>query len=196
MSDQAVTHLANTGAGIPDLGLFDDNQPAEQKPAHGVIEAKPLSNDLVSLCQSKQVVEQYLPHYGQVFVTNFYQFALVTRDDNGNPLIEEVYKLADNEKAFWEAAAHPRALADLHDAALRKYVLRVMGRNAKLAEPRDVVWILASYAREARGRIKASGAGMDSLQHVRKQLEAARGCILRVILSVGCLAKGKIGYAW
>jgi hypothetical protein len=38
---QAVIHPKDTGAGIPDFGLFDENQPNDQQPAHGVIEAKP-----------------------------------------------------------------------------------------------------------------------------------------------------------
>jgi hypothetical protein len=45
---QAVIHPKDTGAGIPDLGLFDENQPADQQPAHGIIEVKPVSDDLMT----------------------------------------------------------------------------------------------------------------------------------------------------
>jgi hypothetical protein len=71
-----VIHPANTGAGIPDMGIFAENQAEGQKPQHGVIEAKPLNIKLDALIQTKQV-QDYLKHYGQVLVTNFYQFALV-----------------------------------------------------------------------------------------------------------------------
>ena len=43
---QAVIHPRDTGAGIPDLGLYDDHQPTDQKPARGIIEAKPVSDEL------------------------------------------------------------------------------------------------------------------------------------------------------
>ncbi len=85
---QAAIHPKNTGAGIPDLGLFDENQPTDQKPAHGIIEAKPVSDDLLQIAQGEQVT-RYVAHYGQALVTNYYQFVLVTRDaQTGLPVIE------------------------------------------------------------------------------------------------------------
>ncbi len=172
---KAVIHPKNTGVGIPDLALFDENQPDEQKPAHGVVEAKPTNDDLMTIAQSRQVVEQYLPHYGQVLVTNYYQFVLVTRGEDGKAVIEERYDLTENEAAFWEAAAHPKRLADQHESALREYLMRVMRRNAPLTTPQDVAWILASYAREAKARIATGKADLQTLTTIRQQLEAALG---------------------
>ncbi|MDX1994200.1 MAG: type ISP restriction/modification enzyme [bacterium] len=171
----AVIHPRNTGTGIPDLGLFDDNQPTDQKPARGVVEAKPVSDDLLKIANGEQVAK-YLAHYGQVLVSNYYQFVLVTRSpQTGQPVIEERYNLAENEAAFWEAAQHPRTLAGRHEDALREYLMRVMRRSAPLTNPQDVAWMLASYAREARARIQASADNQSALQHVRQQLENALG---------------------
>lgn len=172
---QAVIHPKDTGAGIPDLGLFDENQPADQKPARGIIEAKPVSDDLMKIAQGEQVA-RYVAHYGQALVTNYYQFVLVTRDaQTGQPVIEERYDMAANANTFWEAAKHPRAFAHKHETALREYLMRVMRRNAPLSTPQDVAWILASYAREARARMEVGGTDLTALDTIREQLEAALG---------------------
>jgi hypothetical protein len=172
---QAILHPRNTGAGIPDLGLIDDNQPADQKPARGIIEAKPVSANLMTIAEGEQVA-RYVQHYGQALVTNYYQFVLVTRDArSGQPIIEERYDLAPDADSFWQAARQPRKLAEPHENALREYLLRVMRRNAPLTTPQDVAWILASYAREARARIEAGGHDLNSLNTIRQQLETALG---------------------
>jgi len=172
---QAVIHPKNTGAGIPDLGLFDENQPTDQKPARGIIEAKPVSDDLLQIAQGEQVA-RYVAHYGQALVTNYYQFVLVTRDAHtGLPVIEERYDIAAQANAFWESVKQPRVLARQHETALRVYLMRVMRRNAPLSTPQDVAWILASYAREARARMEAGGTDLTALNTIREQLEAALG---------------------
>ncbi|NJL55287.1 N-6 DNA methylase [bacterium] len=172
---QAVIHPKDTGAGIPDLGLFDENQPADQKPARGIIEAKPVSDDLMQIAQGEQVA-RYVTHYGQALVTNYYQFVLVTRDaQTGLPVIEERYDLTTNANTFWESVKQPRVLAQQHETALREYLMRVMRRNAPLSTPQDVAWILASYAREARARMEAGGTDLTALNTIREQLEAALG---------------------
>ncbi len=168
----AYTHPNRDSAGIPDLGLYDDHQPEGQKPARGVVEVKPTSVDLLALAQSAQVA-RYLAAYGQVLVTNLFQFVLVTRGANGAARIEERYDLADDETTFW--TLDPRALAHDHDAALREYLRRVMRRNAPLASPQDVAWILASYARQAKARLEVDARDMASLTLIRGQLEAALG---------------------
>lgn len=167
----AYTHPRRSEAGIPDLGLYDENQPSETKPAHGVIEVKPTSGDLMTIANSQQVTD-YLVAYGQVLVTNLYQFVLVTRKDS-RPQIEERYDLARDEATFW--ALNPRTLANDHDAALREYLKRVMRRNAPLASPQDVAWMLASYARQAKARLEVDAQDMQALSAIRGQLEAALG---------------------
>lgn len=46
--------------------------------------------------------------------------------------------------------------------------MRVMRRNAPLSTPQDVAWILASYAREARARMEASGTDLTALNTIRE----------------------------
>ncbi|MBL8145644.1 MAG: N-6 DNA methylase [Anaerolineae bacterium] len=165
----ARVHPANQGAGIPDLGLYDAHQPEGQLPAHGVIEVKPVEHDLLAVAQSPQVAK-YLELYGQVLVTNTAQFVLITQGG-----IEERYDLAPDAKTFWQAASHPQSLAAKHEAALLEYLMRVMRRNAPLAAPKEVAWLLASYAREARARLDVSPAELHKLDNIRGQLEVALG---------------------
>ena len=168
---KANAHPRNTGAGIPDLGLFDETQPDDTKPAFGVVEVKGLSQDLTALANSEQVAK-YAAHYGSVLVTNYYQFTLVTRGPNGQPTREETYALAPSLDAFWEAMQHPRAFAARHEQPLREYLLRAMRRAAPLAEPRDVAWLLASYARVAKAILDMAG-DLEALTLIRADLENA-----------------------
>ena len=81
----AVLHPANTGAGLPDGGLFsakelkkhgpDSPTLFDYKPERGVIEVKGLAQDIAGLEQTLQV-RGYLEHYGQILVTNYRTFAL------------------------------------------------------------------------------------------------------------------------
>ncbi len=170
----AWIHPRDTGVGIPDMGLFDENQTADILPMHGVVEAKPVRDDLLTIANSEQV-KRYLGHYDQVLVTNYYQFVLVTQGANNRIEIEARYNLAENESAFWAAAAHPQALAAQHEAALNAYLMQVMRRKAKLTKPQEVAKMLASYAREAKARLSAESTDSSTLIQVREQLEAALG---------------------
>lgn len=170
----SVVNTKNIGAGQVDLSLFDENQPNDQKPARGIVEAKPVSHDLLKIARSEQVA-RYVAHYGQALVTNYYQFMLVTRGENGELREEERYNLAENASAFWTAAAHPRALAQAHDTPLRETLMRMMRRNAPLSSPQDVAWILASYAREAKARMAIDTTSAHALDGIQQQLEAALG---------------------
>ncbi len=171
---KAVIHPKDTGAGLPDLGLFDAHQPDGQQPAHGVVEAKATSENIDKIARSEQV-RRYVKHYGQVLVTNYFQFALVTRDANGEPVIEERFSLATNEAALWTAAGQVHKLAEEQGAMLTEYVLRVLHRNATLVEPRDVAWILASYAREAHIAIKRIDPTLSEFALIRDALQESLG---------------------
>lgn len=171
----AVIHPKNTGAGIPDLGLFDENQPKDQLPAHGIVEAKPISDDLTKIANSKQVA-RYVSHYGQALVTNFYQFVLVTRNPHTQePVIEERYDLASTSNEFWDLNQAPHTLAAKHEIPLTEYLKRVLRRNAPLITAKEVAWLLASYAREAKARLESNDNNLDTLTQIRTQLELALG---------------------
>ena len=80
-----ISHLQNTGAGIPEAGFFTAGQkqrasgtiPQGQKPERGALEVKPFRMDMNQLASSEQV-SRYLQHYNQVLITNLRQFRLLT----------------------------------------------------------------------------------------------------------------------
>jgi hypothetical protein len=177
---RCVINLANRGAGLPDAGLFTADQfqkgSAEPKqgqpPARGVVEAKGPKEDVQKIAQSKQV-ERYCGKYGLVLVTNLREFLLLGRDATGKPAPLEAYKLAENERALWAAAAHPQKTAKEHGEQFCEYLKRVMLSNAPLTTPQDLAWFLASYARDAKARIEH--VELPALGAVRKALEEALG---------------------
>lgn len=180
-----IVNPANQGAGIPDGGLFTADQirnlrniPTNtnpflvQTPARGVIEAKPLCEDVIGTAAGEQV-ERYRNKYGLVLVTNFRAFALVGSDTSGKPKVLETFALAETEDEFWRLAAHPRKTAAERGERLLEYLKRALMHNAPLVAPRDVASILASYAHDARLRIEK--ADIPALKSLRQALEEALG---------------------
>jgi hypothetical protein len=171
---RAVIHPANRGAGIPDLALLAADQPDDALPTHGVVEVKPAAAAVRTVARDEQV-QRYLRHYRLVLVTNTFQFLLVTLGDDDQPRLEEEYRLAEDEAAFWQAAQDPRSLARRHAPALLEYLLRALRRQTPLRTPQEVAAVLASYAREARARLEGDAIHQPTLQRIRTQLEAALG---------------------
>lgn len=178
---RCIINLRNRGAGLPDGGFFtseefgrsDPHTPRKGAlPVRGVIEVKGTRDDVWQIARSEQV-ERYREGYGLVFVTNLRHFLLVDTDAAGNASIRESYRLAPDERAFWEAAARPRDTATAQGEQFTEYLKRVMRHNAPLSDPRDVAWFLASYARDVRARIE--GADLPALAAVRKALEDGLG---------------------
>lgn len=178
---RCIIHPKNSGAGIPDGGLFTPDQLKQHDegevfgeliPARGVIEVKSVGEDIADFADSKQV-EKYLEHYGQVLLTNYREFLLLKRID-GKPHQLEGIQLASDEKSFWLVAAQPRKSADALGERLAEYLKRVMLHNAPLNNPRDVAFFLASYARDARARVETAG-DLPALAAVRSALEEALG---------------------
>ncbi len=183
-----VTQLKDTGAGLPDMGLFTAAQLEREDdvaapaplpgtlPARGAVEVKGLVADIEATVHSEQVA-RYLHRYGQVLVTNLRQFALVGRDEHGQLALLEAYTLAASEADFWAMARHPRRAEREHGERLRDYLARALLMPAPLDNPRDVAWFLASYAREARVRMLRA---LDSdtfpeLTAIREALEKTLG---------------------
>ena len=179
---RCLLQLKNSGAGLPDGGLFtpdqikspDDEAPLlGQKPARGVIEVKSTADELADIAQTPQVKE-YLAHYGQVLLTNYRDFLLLERGPGGTMLALESFRLAESEAAFWVAAAHPCKTASALGERLTEYLKRVLLHAAPLNNPRDVAFFLASYARDARARVEAAG-DLPALTAIRTALEEALG---------------------
>ncbi len=178
---RCVINLKNQGAGLPDGGLFTPDQfpkgagepPEGQLPARGAIEFKGTKDDAWVTADSDQVTG-YWNKYRQVLVTNYRDFVLVARDEaTGQPVKRETFRLADSEKAFWNAAAHPATLVASHGDRFIEYLKRVMLHASPLADPKDVAWFLASYARDAKARMDA--APLPALDTVRQAMEEALG---------------------
>jgi hypothetical protein len=178
---KCVLQLANRGAGKPDGGLFaadqfehlSDAEPLPgQLPARGAIEVKPTKDDAWVTAEAKQVTK-YWNRYRQVLVTNYRDFVLVGQDAESNPAILETYRLAESDRAFWQAAASPRSTAEKQNDRFVEYLQRVMRHGAPIAAPEDVAWFLASYARDALAGI--ADVELSALGAVRAALEEALG---------------------
>jgi hypothetical protein len=179
---RCILTLKNRGAGLPDGGLFTKdqfqrlkaNEPLPgQKPGRGAIEVKPTSDDAWVTADSDQVTK-YWREYGQVLVTNYRDFVLVGRDAEGAPVKLASYSLAADEKAFWRLAARPRKAAQEQGARFVDFLKLAILSPAILVAPKDVAWILAYYAREAKARVEAQ-AELPALANIRAALEQSLG---------------------
>ena len=176
-----VQELADQGVDHPDLGLYTMQQVQKgkvktgQKPERGVIEVKPVADEAWLKAESEQVAG-YWQGYRQVLVTNARDFVLVGEDAAGHPVVLESLRLADSAAEFDAKLEHPRAFANKVGAGLGEYLTRVLSHAASLAEPRDVAWLLASYARDGLGRVERAGDA-TSLATLRQALEESLGVV-------------------
>ncbi len=174
-----VGELADQGAGHPDFGLYTARQvqrgrPREgQTPERGVVEVKAASDDAWLTAAGDQV-SRYWDRYRLVLVTNTRDFVLVGEDAAGRAAKLETFRLADSAEDFRRKLEKPRAFAREVGAGLGEYLCRALSHRAALAEPKDVAWLLASYARDGLARVEAAGDA-PSLAAVRKALEEALG---------------------
>ena len=153
--------------------MTDEEPLPGQKPARGAIEIKPTKGDAWVTADSEQVTK-YWKEYGQVLVTNYRDFVLVGRDSEGKPLKLASCRLAADEKSFWKLAAHPRKTAQEQGDRFLDFLKLALLSPAILAAPKDVAWVLAYYAREAKFRVEAK-AELPALATVRAALEQALG---------------------
>ena len=174
-----ISELAQQGAGHPDFGLYgakqvQRGQPREgQLPECGVIEVKPAADDAWLTAESGQV-SRYWDRYRLVLVTNTRDFVLLGEDAAGQPVKLETFRLADSATDFDQRLQTPRTFARDAGAGLGEYLCRALSHRAALSEPRDLAWLLASYARDGLARVEAAGDA-PSLNAVRSALEEALG---------------------
>jgi len=170
-------HHPSGDSGIPDFGLFEQAQFKRDEapewteavnPERGVVEAKGASHSMATLLASEQIKEKYLPSYGLLLATNLWQFRLV----GSTGAILETFDLAEDEVGFWKLASgsRPDTLRERFDAFLSRCLLT----KAPLRRPSDVAFFLASYAREALGRL-SERAKLPGLAGLRKGMEDALG---------------------
>ncbi len=174
-----VGELADQGAGHPDFGLYaakqvQKGQPKQgQVPEGGVVEVKAADDDAWLTAAGDQV-SRYWERYRLVLVTNTRDFVLVGEDVAGRPAKLETFRLAASAAEFAQLLESPRAFASEVGAGLGEYLCRALAHRARLAEPRDLAWLLASHARDALARVEAAGDA-PSLEAVRTALEEALG---------------------
>lgn len=171
------SQLRDQGAGMPDGGFFPQpsrrrrsaDPPILQNPERGVVEIKPADHNLDTLSQSEQT-RRYLQQYGLVFITNLREFRLLQLAPGGTVQRLERYELATTPDALWTSPLQSFAR---HDDLFPDFLARVMLYRAPLAAPKDVAWILASYAREARAR--AEDHPLSSFRAVKLALQESLG---------------------
>ena len=174
-----VGELADQGAGHPDFGLYTRRQVQKgtprpgQVPERGVVEVKPAGDDAWLTADSDQV-SRYWSLYRLVLVTNTRDFVLVGEDTQGNPVKLETFRLAESEQAFHSRLETPRKFAHDTGAGLGEYLCRALSHTASIVEPKDLAWLMASYARDGLARVEAAGDA-PSLHAVRSALEEALG---------------------
>ena len=174
-----VLELADQGAGHPDLALYTARQVQRgrprpgQVPERGVVEVKGVGDDARLTAGSDQV-SRYWDRYRLVLVTNLRDFVLVGADGRGGPAKLETFRLADDADDFWRRVETPLAFAREVGAGLGEYLTRALSHRTSLAEPKDLAWLLASYARDGLARVEAAG-NVPSLMAVRSAMEEALG---------------------
>ena len=170
---------SDQGAGHPDLFLYTERQIQKgrprkgQIPDRGVIEVKAPNEDTKAQAVRDQVT-RYWERYHLVLVTNHREFELVGQDSSGEEVTLETLRLTDSEESLDRALEKPKAFAGRLGAGLSEYLCRALSHKAALTEPKDLAWLLASYARDGLTRVEQAG-DTPSLQDVRSALEEALG---------------------
>ena len=174
-----VQEPADQGAGHPDFALYAARQVQKgharknQLPECGVVEVKSIDDD-AWLTASGEQVTRYWDRYHLVLVTNSRDFALVGDDAAGHPTMLETFRLAESADDFRRKNEKPRAFALEVGRGFSEYLVRALSHRAALTEPKDLAWLLASYARDGLARVEAAGDAR-SLKAVRSALEEALG---------------------
>ena len=174
-----VGELADQGAGRPDFGLYAAKQVQKgrprdgQLPERGAVEVKSADDDALLTAAGEQT-GRYRDLYRLVLVTNLRDFVLVGDDAAGGASKLETFRLADSADDFWRELEKPRAFARRTAVGLGEYLARALSHRAALSEPRDLAWLLASYARDGLARVETAGDA-PQLEAVRTALEDALG---------------------
>ena len=174
-----VQELADQGAGHPDFGLYTTQQVQKgkpksgQKPERGVVEVKPVADD-AWLTASGDQVSRYWDGYRRVLVTNARDFVLMGEDASGQPVRLETFRIAASDTEFNARLERLGTFAREVGAGLGEYLGRVLSHSASLSEPKDVAWLLASYARDGLARVEVA-SDTTSLATVRTALEESLG---------------------
>lgn len=181
---KCIINPKNVNSNFPDGGFFTENQIRNLNidistlgwggptPERGVLEAKTFDKDVKVMAGSEQV-SNYLGDYGQVLVTNYWDFLVVGKDINGNQSNLEQYSFAADEIAFWEGTNSPKKFSQMHEKSFTEYIKRTLLYVTELTDPKTVAWLLASYARDALERL--NDADISDIKDIREKLQAFLG---------------------
>jgi hypothetical protein len=143
-------------------------------PERGVVEADDIPAQLTVKRNSAQVAG-YLAAYGLVLITNFRDFELLERQPNGGIRLAESFSFGLDVDQFFRWAGSPRRPEDEPPGVrLIEFLQRVMLYRAPLADPRDVAFFLASYARDGLARVESQST-LPALAALRDALGASLG---------------------
>jgi hypothetical protein len=179
---RCVMQLKSLGAGNPDGGLFTadqfDRKTGAPKnvaaPARGVLEIK-APGEAVDFTAAGAQVAKYWDRYRLVLVTNLRDWLLIG-ERGGQRVALERHTLADTEATFWALAEHAGTAQKQRGPAFADFITRVLLHAAPLGEPKDLAWLLASYAREAAHRVEhATPIAQQQLAVLKQSLESALG---------------------
>jgi hypothetical protein len=179
---RCVMQLKNLGAGNPDGGMFTSDQFDRKtgtakdlgQPSRGVIEVKAPIEPVDDTATTKQITK-YWDRYKLVLVTNLRDWLLLG-ERAGQRVTLERFSLAPDEISFWALASQPSKAQTERGEAFEDFLARVLQHNAPLAAPKDLAFLLASYAREARHRVEhASPAAAKQLEALQHSLESSLG---------------------
>lgn len=163
---QASAELSDAGDGRPDFGLFE----CKSGNLRGIVEVKGPGEDVPRTADGDQVA-RYVKRYGYALVTNYRDFLLVVRGENGKSIVEGRYQLAGSADGFW--ACKPQTLAKLSGDGLVDFIIGVMTRSAPILRPRDLADDLARHAREAKRRLER--CDNSALAPLKEAMEKALG---------------------
>ena len=174
-----VGELAEQGAGHPDFGLYTRRQVQRgtprpgQVPERGVVEVKPAGDD--AWLNSGQRPGE--PLLGEVQARAGHEHPRLRAGGRGRP--GQPREAGDLPPCRVGAgvslpAGTPRAFARDMGAGLGEYLCRALSHSASIVEPKDLAWLMASYARDGLARVEAAGDA-PSLRAVRSALEEALG---------------------
>ena len=174
-----ISEIAEQGAGHPDVGLYAARQVQRGKPREGqlpecgVLEVKPTTDDAWLSADSAQV-SRYWEKYRLVLVTNTRDFVLLGEGAGGESVKLETFRLAESADAFEARLDTPHSFAREISSRLSEYLSRALSHRASLVEPKDLAWLLASYARDGLARVEAVG-NAPALGALRTAQEEALG---------------------
>ena len=138
-----------------------------------MVEVKSADDDTWLTAEGEQV-SRYWNRYRLVLVTNTRDFALVG-ERAGRPIMLERFRLAESMEDFERRLNTPRAFAHSMGAGLAEYLTRALSHQAAIAEPKDLAWLLASYARDGLSRVERIDAAGHALAALRSALEEGLG---------------------